>query len=408
MYRADFLDTEPGTGSNVHKDNGAAVGLDRLLCVDDDRNLLGALTRVLGSQYHVTTADSPRHALSILATEPAFAVVVADFDMPRMDGNEFLGHVRQRYPMSVRVMLTGNAKLKDTARSVNEGQIFRFLLKPITPDALRSVLRQGVEQYHLQIAEREILEQTLRGCVSALANVLAMAQPAAFGRAERLRRHVADLAEALQVANAWEIEIAAQLSQLGHTSLAPDVAERLYRGQPLTQNESDQVSRMPAIAEGIIARIPRLEVVRQIIRDHVLRFDGRDADPTHPVGSAIHIGARMLRVALDFDMLVGQASTGDEALAAMEARGGEYDLAVLTAFRKIRAEDIKSSEIREMPLATVREGMVFAADLLGPAGILLVARGQKVTAGLRERIIGQWLDEHGHTNVRMVVPTASP
>src|SRR5207237_77668 len=77
----------------------------------------------------------------------------------------------------------------------------------------------ALEQHHLITAERVLLEQTLHGCVKMLVDVLSLTNPIAFGRANRIKRLVADIAERLQLQERWQLEVAAMLSQLGAITL---------------------------------------------------------------------------------------------------------------------------------------------------------------------------------------------
>ena len=377
--------------------------LPRVLCVDDEPALLAMIARVLGSRYDVTTAERPADALEILRSEALFAVVLSDFEMPGLTGAEFLRGARQLVPSTVRVLLSGNADLSDAASAVNEGQVFRFLVKPFTPAALLDVVAAAVAQHRVVLAEQAILEQTLQGVVDALGEVLALAQPMAFGRAKRMRRHVADLAALVDAPNAWEIEVAAFLSQLGCVSLSAETVERLYHGRSLSAVETEQVAKLPSIAEALISHIPRFEPVCEIIRQYDLRFDGRDRQPGQATGGDMTMGARMLHIARDFDFLIAEGIVADKALERMAGRVGAYDPDLLAAFRTIRSSGARQAEMRDMRLGEVREGMTFAADLLSPSGLLLVARGQAVTSGLLYRIRHQWSGSTRFQVVRMVI-----
>jgi FixJ family two-component response regulator len=88
--------------------------------------------------------------------------------MPRMNGASFLASVRVVAPDATRMLLTGKADLNGVASVVNHGGVFRFLMKPVSRDVLTEALRAGVEQHHLVIAERELLEQTRLGILRPL------------------------------------------------------------------------------------------------------------------------------------------------------------------------------------------------------------------------------------------------
>src|SRR5918911_2964995 len=165
----------------------------RVLCVDDEPNVLEGLRRTLGGHYRVRTAVGGAAGLEAIEREGPFAVVVSDLRMPEMDGVAFLSRVRQRSPDTVRVLLTGQADLDAAIAAVNEGHIFRFLSKPCAQPVLFQALAAAEEQYRLITAERVLLEQTLYGSIKALTDILALAVPSAFGRAVRAKAHLSEL-----------------------------------------------------------------------------------------------------------------------------------------------------------------------------------------------------------------------
>src|SRR5208283_4999670 len=167
-----------------------------------------------------------------------FAVVVSDLRMPVMDGVEFLTRVRAISPDSVRVMLTGQADMDAAIAAVNEGNIFQFLTKPCPAETLTRALNAALEQYRLITAERELLEQTLRGSIGVLSEILSLVNPLAFGRAQRIRRYVVHMAAKLDLANRWQFELAAMLSQIGSVTVPPEVMDKYCRMEPLTATET--------------------------------------------------------------------------------------------------------------------------------------------------------------------------
>jgi response regulator RpfG family c-di-GMP phosphodiesterase len=380
----------------------------RVLCVDDEPNVLAGLGRVLRARYEVVTAESAAAGLARLRDGEPFEVVVSDLRMPTMHGIAFLTRVRQVAPDTVRVLLTGDADLLGAIAAVNEGQVFRFLLKPCAPDALLMALGTAVEQHRLVTAERVLLEETVHGCIKALTDLLAIVQPASFGRATRLKRHVEALAVALGVPDRWQVEIAALLSQVGYIVLPAEVAERVQRGSRLTSAEQELVARLPRLAEQLIASIPRLDAVRGILLHQDVPFEGGAS-----TGAAVPVGARLLKVAQDFDALEARGMPAALALDALERRSGLYDPAVLAAMRRVCGVGELTAVVEEMRLADVRHGMIFATDVTSPRGLLLVARGQEVTASLYERIWSSWYAFATNLQVSMIVngavlPPAAP
>ena len=379
----------------------------RVLCVDDDPAIVLLLSRVLQTNFDIVTSDSPAAALVQMTTNGPFAVVISDYRMPGTDGVTLLGQLRAIAPDTTRILLTGNGDMEIAVDAVNHGQIFRFLGKPCTPDTLRAAVGAAAEQHRLITSERVLLEQTLHGSVKALTDVLALAQPEAFGRATRVRRYVTDLADSVGERNRWPIEIAAMLSQVGATALSSATLERYYAGKPLTDVDQDVIANLPATAERLIADIPRLESVREILRFQDTRFDGTvDGVPTKlgVSGDRIPRGARMLKIALDFDLLEMRGLPIADALKTMRGRTDWYDTGLLSAFTGLSGVTLSNIALEDMRLSQVRVGMVFAADVRAETGILLVARGQEVGVSLVERIRHQW--EHFATKcvVSMMVP----
>ncbi len=133
----------------------------RVLCVDDEPQVLAGLGQALRRRFDVTTAEGGLEGLRALTQAGPFTVVVSDFRMPGMNGAEFLRRVRNVAPDTIRILLTGQASLEDTISAVNEGYIFRFLGKPCpTPDLIKA-LDAAVEQARLVTRDRELLESKL-------------------------------------------------------------------------------------------------------------------------------------------------------------------------------------------------------------------------------------------------------
>ena len=120
--------------------------LPRILCVDDEPNLLAGLANTLRRRFDVTTAANGPDALRIVADAGPFDVIVSDYRMPGMDGAEFLRRARQLAPTTVPVLLTGHATLEGAIAAVNEGRVFRILLKPCPPEILIGAIDEAVAQ----------------------------------------------------------------------------------------------------------------------------------------------------------------------------------------------------------------------------------------------------------------------
>ncbi|HET9863838.1 MAG TPA: response regulator [Steroidobacteraceae bacterium] len=131
----------------------------KLLLVDDEPNLTSALVRSLDrSQFEIFTADSAQKGLMILAGND-IDVVVSDERMPGMTGSQFLSEVRKKWPNTIRMILSGQADLEAAVRAINEGEVYRFLLKPCHPKELQMTILQGLQHKKLVAQSRRLLQE---------------------------------------------------------------------------------------------------------------------------------------------------------------------------------------------------------------------------------------------------------
>jgi response regulator RpfG family c-di-GMP phosphodiesterase len=357
----------------------------RILCVDDEPNVLEGLALHLRRKHDMLTAPSGQAALDILAKDKSVAVIMSDMRMPGMNGAEFLARARQISPDSVRLLLTGQAELQATIAAVNEGQIFRFLTKPCPPPMLLAAFEAAVQQHRLVTAERVLLEQTLQGSIKALVDVLALTTPLAFGRASRLKARVATLVAQLGIVEKWPIEVASMLSELPAITLPQEVLEKMYFGGELLEAEQKMLERLPEVTEQLLGSIPRLESVRAILA-RLGRRPTNEPLSDDPAKRTIELGARILRVVTDFDALEAQGNAPARAIDTMRGRGDRYDTHVLDAFAaQVAVAPAAQEEVRELPISALRVGMVFLQDVKLTTGVLLCGRGYEITTSFLAR-----------------------
>lgn len=373
----------------------------RILCVDDEPRVLDGLARLLRNDFEVVTEVGGPAALRRLYEDRGFSAIICDMFMPGINGVGVLREARNLAPAISRILLTGQPDLPSVVSAVNDGEIFRFLTKPCKSDRLKAVLDQAVAQHQLITAERELLENTLHGSVQALVEVLALSNPAVFGRATRVRSLVSDLAGLIGYRDRSQMEMAAVLSQLGVVALNPATALRYGQGAELSQEEEEMIAQLPELALRLLKGIPRLDEIKRILEHLGSDFEG-DGPPGTARGEEIPLGALLIRPALDYDVLLTRGCRPDEAMARLRARGGAYDSAVLTDIGRVTGAD-SGRVIMELTFQNVQLGMAFVDDVRAPDGTLLVARGQVVTTALLVRIGNYWSDLELPAPVRVAV-----
>jgi diguanylate cyclase (GGDEF)-like protein len=129
-----------------------------LLIVDDEQYILPMLTAMLAAEYEVHTADCAEAAQAVFARHP-IDVILTDLKMPRQTGIQLLEWVRQNYPRTVRLLMTGYAELEDTIDAINRGQVYHYLLKPWRAEDLQQVVRNAAEKRLLERSRDQLLEQ---------------------------------------------------------------------------------------------------------------------------------------------------------------------------------------------------------------------------------------------------------
>jgi response regulator RpfG family c-di-GMP phosphodiesterase len=361
-----------------------AVEKPRILLVDDEPNLLDGLRRQLRRDFTVETAVGAANGLFALKPDDPFAVIVSDFLMPGINGAEFLAAAAKAAPTSTRMLLTGHTSLADAAVTVNQGRVFRMLLKPVDTDTMTAALRDCVTQHKLIVSERELLERTLQGSVKALSDVLSLASPTAFGRAARMRRVASAILDRVEVEDRWAAELAVEMAQLGIVSLPPTVAAKLDTGEELTPAEQEMVDQLPTVAQQLISPIPRMAQVAEAIHYSRKGFDGSGTPGDSVAGDRIPFGGRLLRLVQDHDAMLMQGMSPTIALATLQTTARLYDPALLEAFSATAAASVGA--IRGVMLDELQSGMVLAAPVCNNSHVLLVNAGQEVTVGLITRL----------------------
>jgi response regulator RpfG family c-di-GMP phosphodiesterase len=215
---------------------------------------------------------------------------------------------------------------------------------------------------------------------------LAISNPVAFGRATRIKQHVTRLADRLGTKDRWQTEVAAMLSQLSTITLPNETAEKLYYGTPLTPEEQRMVERAPDISEQLMAHIPRLETVREILAARVHPYRSQEGVELTAEQRMVRRGAQLLKAAIDFDTLEARGLSGAQALDNLKLRAEQYDPEVLRALTEECGSQAAGETIREVSLAALKPGMIFASDVKMANGTLFVARGYEITESFLERI----------------------
>ena len=135
----------------------------RILFVDDEELILNTLRRhFLDEDYEILTANSGREGLTCLEESPV-EVVVSDFRMPGMNGSDFLKLVSERWPDTVRIVLSGYTDMPALISLINDGEIFKFINKPWKENELKETIQEALAKHQELVEMRKLLEESLAG-----------------------------------------------------------------------------------------------------------------------------------------------------------------------------------------------------------------------------------------------------
>jgi len=397
-----------------------------VLCVDDEPSILSALRRVLRAEgCRLLTAQGGAEALAILATE-SVDVVVSDMRMPGMDGAQLLARVREEWPGTARILLTGYADMDATIAAINNGQIFRYIHKPWDEHELRLTVRQAAERQQLERERQRLQDLTLTQNqelqelnVSLEARVAERTAELSVAN-DRLKRNyltvirtfsgllelrggvlaghgkrVGDLARRMGVAlelpteQIQDLFVAGLLHDLGFTAIPENVltiAQML-----LGPAEMSAYRRHPVLAAQALMALEDMQGVIPIVRGHHERFDGKGF-PDRLIGTDIPLGARILAVADHYDDLVHGHITGkplkpDQAKSLLQRGSGEqFDPDLLALLLRLTDEQPTQYPLMEVSARELKPGMVIGRDLKTAENVVLLAVGQVLSAGLIQRI----------------------
>lgn len=134
----------------------------KLMVVDDEPDNLDLLYRTFRRDFRVYKADGAMKALELLDSQGEMAVIISDQRMPLMNGTEFLSKTVERFPETIRILLTGYTDVEDLVEAINSGKVFKYITKPWNPENLKAVVQQAADTYRVLKQRTNELRRALR------------------------------------------------------------------------------------------------------------------------------------------------------------------------------------------------------------------------------------------------------
>lgn len=405
----------------------------RILCVDDEPNILSSLRRLFRSKgYDVIIANSGHEGLITLETEKV-DLVISDMRMPMMDGAAFLEKVRARWPDLIRILLTGYADMQSTIDAINRGEIYRYITKPWDDNDIVLVVKEALERKDLereknrledltvrQNEELKELNASLEHKVLQRTKELRSAHDQLIGANEKLRnsfltsikvfssviemrggkltghsRLVADLARkiahkmSLNARESQDIFIAALLADIGKLGFSDDLINTPISN--LTPEQNREFYKHAQRAEQLLMPLDDLHNAARIIRSQHERYDGHGL-PDGLSGGAIPLGSRILHVAIEYQQLQNGIFSNkrlfpdDAKVFIYKNAGNRYDPVVVDAFKRVFDASDEEGGIQLVSMKDAEPGMMLASDLVSKDGMLLLPADYILEANVIEKL----------------------
>jgi response regulator RpfG family c-di-GMP phosphodiesterase len=348
--------------------------------VDDELSILAGFQRHFRKQFEIVSALNGTHALETLTKKGPFAAVMSDFNMPGMNGLTFLRRVREQSPESVRLMLSGKADAEAGLAAVNDGTLFRFLSKPCPPEVLAGAFTAALEQYRLITARRIVKEQMVESGISLMSEVQKHLQPEVVERASRIQATVQRIVLILNIAGLERFEVAAMLSHIGCIGVPAPLLKKVFTNGKSTQDEESALMRHAEIGARIIANVPGLETVAEIVRRQFEIKSNLVCDQRFQEIDPILLGSQLLRLAGTFDSYLRNLNDVD-ALDKMSFGYEPHDPVLLSALRTVVTGHVP----QQRPVAFLNKleiGMLTPDNIVNRKGYLLAAKGVIISAEL--------------------------
>jgi response regulator RpfG family c-di-GMP phosphodiesterase len=255
---------------------------------------------------------------------------------------------------------------------------------------MASAIEAGLRQYNLVRAERDLLEHTLAGSVKVLIDVLSLVNPHAFQKTRLLRKWVRQVAERLELANVWELDIAAMLSPIGLITIAPEIYGKIRDGAKLGKVDREIYERAPEIARNLISNIPRMKNLSEMIYYQNKGFDGSGFPDDWTAGKDIPLGGRLLKVLIDVAAL--SDNPDQAAFAELNKQAQLYDPEILQVVRDCLVDEkapkaaAPAQQVVEISAGNLRAGARLVANIETEDGALILAAGNEVSQAQIERL----------------------
>ncbi len=315
-----------------------------VLIVDDEDDNLQLLRRTLRKDYNILTATSGVEALNVVKEKAEeISLIISDYKMPVMTGTEFLEQAAKTRPEIVNMLLTGHSDLEIVTDAVNKCNLFQYIVKPFEPDALKLIIKNGIETYELS-ANNHLLVDSVKDLfyttIKSISAALDARDAYTHGHSLRVTLYSLIMAEAMGIGEEGQelIETMGLLHDIGKIGIPDSILNKPGR---LTEEEFEVIKTHPEQGKIILKDIKKLNSIAQWLACHHERWDGRGY-PYHFKGEQIPFSARIVAIADTYDAMTSDRSyrkglPHEVALGEIQkCSGSQFDPSCVAVFVKVQ------------------------------------------------------------------------
>jgi YesN/AraC family two-component response regulator len=403
-----------------------------IMCVDDEQIILTTLKLVIESSFHkkftVVTASSGKDALAMIdelnSKNYEIPIVISDYIMPGMYGDEFLKLARLKLPDSKFILLTGQASLSGVENSMNWANLYRYISKPWEKNDLILTLSEAVKSFYIsRILKHQNntisksyedfnkgFEQKLNGLyneninlkndfeksVISLLEIILNSNIVIKNKSIRMRKYASIIIEQASLTNKYEIYLGIVISQLSCINLDKNLFHTYYFNLNITNIDSLEIQKKQTKVLESFLKIPFYSKIKYAIEyyNNSLVSKGNKLDNYNL--ETINI-ADIIKITFDYDKYIKLGITSEEALKKMFEARKKYNLTFLQHLRNYIGNNLQKNDTQLDTLKltaptkestflvsfdALTEGLILADAIFDVNNVKLVTKGVLLTEEL--------------------------
>ena len=350
----------------------------RVLIVDDSEENLFILKNALKDDYKISVAKDGLSALNLI-NNLLPDIILLDIMMPGLDGYDTLRRIKQikRFEDTPVIFITAESDITNKTKGFQLGAV-DYILKPYELLEVKLRVKTHLELSKSREEKQELLSNTLAGTIQALMEIISTTNPFAFSFSNRSKKLAVRVAMDLGIEELWKIEIASMLSMVGTYMMESKALEQILSGREVSSTDRKEFVAHPNLGSKLVAKIPRLEDIAEIIKSQMEPLGYLDFDRKN-IALA---GAQILNVVNNYQSYIIRGSDKFNSIILLMQNREVYNTTVLKSLeRVIRNEEV--SETMHLTLAELTAGMIMDEDITAQNGNIIITKG----TGINDLII---------------------